>query len=270
MSTLTNGAVEQISASDQGFAVVVVDDCPALVWFSENGREWSQSSIESGCWAIELAAVAGGWVALTGKREVTVFATVDGLVWTSVESPDNSASPGANFATLPERLLAGRFAPRQSFVASGDTLVFSREGGVWTSTDGGHSWIETSFARGSQVGPTFPMTSTNLGFVGVAIHSGSSQGGMRPIALVSSTDGLNWTEQPTDLLLWDLAGAGDSVIAVELGGGVYTWTPPGSELLAHTGTDPTVLALIGTCFVALGGVLLAWRRRQAIMHPETG
>ena len=256
---IEKGGVFEVTAGPDGFVIVGVEECAVFAWFSPNGRNWTLANLPQECGSLLIAPADDRWVAAASSiegGEVSVLSSRDGVNWLDSEA---TAPPPMNVLS------------RDSIASMGETLVLagaqflgnSEMPALWTSSDGGLTWIEAPVdveveERLSELA-LFPMVVNDLGFVG-SFYREIIGGELEPGAIVYSPDGATWFAYSADEIFFEMVGAGDSVVALGVDG-VYTWTPPGSDLLAFTGTGMTGrLVSVGVAMTVIGLAALFFRR----------
>lgn len=253
---INDGGLTGVVAGADGFIITGVQQCETFAWFSPNGRNWSVSSLPEECGTVLMQPADVGWKAWARVGAgAAVLESVDGRTWAEI---------GANDPPL-------GIMTNRSFAVRGDTLVVT--GGaatadgtraipaVWVSRDAGTTWTETTFDETATESRSelaaFPITATDLGFV--AVNYLETRAGLVPGSLVFSTDGSSWRQVAAPELFFELVASQDSVIATAIDG-IYTWTPPGSELAATGGGPSTLLLVLGGLLVTAGLTMLEGRR----------
>lgn len=245
------GGLWEVDAGPNGFIVTGSVTCKGFAWFSPDGRTWSQAGFPEECLVIRVAAHRDGWVAvvdLIDRGGVGWFTSDNAIDWadTNATSTLDGLGPMVSYSGA---LATVNNAPLR----------------ISVSNDDGISWEPRPIdASGDFVGN---LIANDLGIVGSYFDETGT--GLVPGGLLFSPDGEAWVDHPADIVLADLAAAADSIVAVGPGG-IYTWTPPGSELLpgaagseplATTGSNTMTLVGIAVGLLAVGSSALIARRQ---------
>lgn len=251
------GGLAEVDAGPDGFVVTGRGRCEGFAWFSPDGRSWSRAGFPEECLNVRVAAHRDGWVAvvdLIDRGGVGWFTSDNGIDWTDRNATNtlDGLGPMVSYSGALVTVNVGPFR-------------------ISVSNDDGISWEPGSVqASGDLVSN---LMANDLGIVGS--HFDETETGLVPGGLVFSPDGATWVDYPLDILLIDLAAAADSIVAVGPGG-IFTWTPPGSELLpgaarseplARTGSNTMTLVVIAVGLLTVGTAVLIARRQIRIPSP---
>lgn len=256
--TITEGGIHKVFAGPNGFVVTGTHQCEQFAWFSSDGRNWSAASLPEKCGDVLIEPLDGGWIAWAWlDGEPALLESGDGRTWaetSAVDVPAGIFSPGG-FAVKGETLVIAGAAPNPD----GAGVLPA----VWVSTDEGETWTETAFEESTTDPRTdafavFSMTTTDLGFVGSYFFEASD--GLKPGSLVFSSDGVSWQQYLAPEVFFEMVASQDSVVATGIDG-VFTWTPPGSELAATGGPPVATLVVLGGFLVIVGAAVLASGKR---------
>ena len=275
---------------DGGFLAVGIDsDRDGAVWISDEGTEWRRvehqpSLSEEGAWVWMLGVaargddlVAVGKVDRDGEHRARVWNSNDGITWSeAVDGPFVGDDPES------QQQMEGVVWTGSEFIAYGwEARNFAGfTAAIWTSVNG-TDWVRATFSepadhrdpgqngvRGIAVGEDLLLAPANL-------NEGP--------ALLSSTNGVNWTVVPLDADLFtaveigDIAPTEDGFVLVgwrQLAGDRYeavaysstdglTWTPDESVSGAFDNSRPGRVAVYLRTVVAVGSEDHPGRSSQA-------
>jgi hypothetical protein len=162
-------------------------DPRALIWLSEDGRQWQATPLfgDAGSGVVEaITATPDGFVAVGSgccPDRAAVWRSADGFVWERVA--DSEALAGATMVDV--------VSSDSGLVAVGCPATLECSGGrVWRSSDGGTSW---EVASDTTMIP-FTVAQTADGFVAAGTDSDLQGRG----ATATSADGTTWTVTVAD------------------------------------------------------------------------
>lgn len=162
------------------------------VWISDDGLDWVRVSEADG---LEIRSVVAGGPGLVAVGEdVTVWTSVDGIVWT--RSPQDDATLGGSFQS--DLHMADVAVGGPGLVAVGtDRSGPDADAAVWTSVDG-LSWTRVPHdeivfgGSGNQL-----LNSVIAGGPGL-VAVGAERSASQQAVVWTSVDGLTWTRVPPD------------------------------------------------------------------------
>ncbi len=221
MSWLTD-----VVAGPDGFVVVGsgYPGNPTFVWFSDDGRTWTDSDMPALDGPLAVANDGTGWMAVGGPGDdltapSSVFASANGNRWAEVETenPPTIDAVWEYFGTA-------------HLVGSDETwLLVPAEGGdrtKWASTDNGRSWTEVEFPVSAAV--VHPDLITGVAVIDgafVVVGSRDSEEVPDPPALYFSEDANSWQAYRTVADYSGLGELGNEIVALDRDGNVFVWNP---------------------------------------------
>lgn len=214
-----NGILNQVTYGGGRYVVVGRNDdnSKGLVLTSTDGQNWTRQTFTFSFTLNDVAAATGRIVAISGQYTTGYFtSTDDGVTWTQVAglSGGHSGAPtgiaylnstwiiyGSNYIytssdgatwTLNSALTAylGGFNPTLKNVTwDGTRFIFATQNGMIHANSGLNSFSSPGHIRGGLVPQSIAYHSASGKFFGALAYSNAAN------YLVSSTDGLNWTNE---------------------------------------------------------------------------
>jgi hypothetical protein len=220
------GMLYDVVAGPDGYVIVGVSkigpDYQALLWFSEDGRNWVTTNLPSVDYPLDVTSNGSVWMALGGRDDADlsrVFTSSDGVRWIEVDTQN----PPPTDAVM-EYIGAAPFASDDDawVLIPGESPTLPN---AWVSTDNGQSWNEMVISDDQAVDrPTdiLDIVVTDHAFL-VAGTQDTRTEHSAPVLLFSS-DATDWELYSAVTDYWSVATLGHDIIALDSEGGMYLWS----------------------------------------------